>query len=226
MSNLFMKYREVMFGLAASVLTLILLFAAVETATAQPPPPNRSYREFRDLRHHHNRLYPARGQHIRVLPPRHRIVVYGGLSYYFYEGAWYRPSGPSFMIVAPPIGLVVPFLPPYYTTVWVGRVPYYYANDVYYMNRGDGYVVVQPPKEDVSQAPPPAEEMFIYPRLDQSEKQQADDRYACHRWAVSQTGFDPTQPPGVTSASRQRKDRADYQRAMSACLDGRGYTVK
>jgi len=152
-------------------------------------------------------------------------VVHGGTRYYGAGGVWYRPHGPRFTVVVPPVGLFVRTLPPYYTTVWVGGVPYYYANEVYYTHRADGYVVVSPPAEEVSQAPPPAEQMFIYPRLGQSEKQQADDRYACHQWAAGQTGFDPTRPP-EGSTTQQTDKRADYQRAMGACLDGRGYTVK
>ncbi len=197
-----------------------------QPARVQPdhrrPPDHR----FHDVRYHHNRYYPARGHVIRILPPDHRIVVHGSHRYYFSGGVWYRPYGPRFTVVVPPVGLVVPFLPPYYTTVWVGGVPYYYANEVYYAHRGDGYVVVESPKEEPSQAPPPADQMFIYPRLGQSEQQQADDRYACHRWAVDQTGFDPTQLAGAVSDGQSADKRADYQRAMSACLDGRGYTVK
>jgi hypothetical protein len=128
--------------------------------------------------------------------------------------------------VAPPIGLFLPFLPPYYATVWVSGRPYYYANEVYYANKGDGYVVVEPPQGDVSQAPPPADQLFIYPRQNQSDQQQATDRYECHRWAVSQTGFDPTQASGSIPENQMGQKRVDYQRAMSACLDGRGYTVK
>jgi hypothetical protein len=120
----------------------------------------------------------------------------------------------------------VPFLPPYYATVWVAGRPYYYANEVYYVHKGDGYVVVEPPKDEVSQAPPPAEQLFIYPRQNQSKQQQATDRYECHSWAVSQTGFDPTRTPGGVPEDQKGQKRADYQRAMSACLDGRGYTVK
>jgi hypothetical protein len=41
---------------------------------------------------------------------------------------------------------------------------------------------------------------------------------------VNQTGYDPVQPPA--GASQMSQKRADYQRAMGACLDGRGYTVK
>jgi hypothetical protein len=188
----------------------------------RPAPPPR---QFHDSRYQHDRDYPVRGQIVRVLPRERHVVVHSGLRFYFSGGVWYRPHGPHFTVVVPPIGLFVPFLPPYYATVWVGGVPYYYANEIYYAHRGYGYVVVEPPKEEVSQAPPPAEQMFIYPRLGQSEQQQADDKYACHRWAVSQTSFDPTQPPEGTPAQRADK-HADYQRAMGACLEGRGYTVK
>jgi len=182
--------------------------------------------EFRDSRYHHDRYYPARGHIIGALPHDHRVVVHGRSRYYFSGGVWYRPNGPRFVVVAPPFGLFVPFLPPYYATVWVGGIPYYYANEVYYTHRGDGYVIVEPPKSDVSEVPPPVDQMFIYPRLGQSDKQQADDRYECHRWAVNQTGFDPTQQPGGAPESLRAEKRADYQRAMGACLDGRGYTVK
>jgi len=50
-------------------------------------------------------------------------------------------------------------------------------------------------------------------------------RYECHRWAVSQTGFDPTQPSDIASA-QDVPQRDDYQRATKACLDGRGYSVR
>jgi len=208
-----------MVGLAAAILSGLLLLTSVSTARAERG-------EFRDTRYQHDRVYPARGGYVRVLPRSHRVVVFRNTRYYFDGGVWYLPAGGRFVIVAPPIGLFVPFLPPYYSTIWVGRVPYYYANDVYYANQGNGYVVVAPPKEEASQAPPPADELFVYPRQGQSEKQQAEDRYACHRWAVSQTGYDPTQPQGGASANQKQKDRADYQRALGACLDGRGYTVK
>ncbi len=222
--------RYIALGLMLALLSGAVLFGLTRTAQADDRRSRHSGRdshryEFRDSRHHHDRIYPSRGHVVRVLPRDHRAVVFRGSRYYFYGGAWYRPHGPSFVVVAPPLGLFVPILPPYYTTIWVGGVPYYYANEVYYAHRGNGYVVVEPPGGDVSQAPPPADQMFVYPRLGQSEKQQADDRYECHRWAVSQTGFDPTQPPGGPEGQRAEK-RADYQRAMSACLDGRGYTVK
>ena len=120
-----------------------------------------------------------------------------------------------------------PFLPPYYTTVWVGGVPYYYANEVYYMQSGEGYVIVEPPKGEVVEAPKPQQDrLYIYPRQGQSEKQQADDRFACHQYAVNQTQYDPTQPPGSATGTQAGQNVLDYNRAMSACLDAKGYTVK
>jgi hypothetical protein len=224
------KNWSMMLGLFVTVLSGFMLLVSTRSAQADRwDRGNRhveTYREFRDSRYHHERTYPARGQYIRALPRDHRVIVHGGSRYYFHGGTWYRPSGGRFLITAPPIGLFVPVLPPFYSTIWLGRVPYYYANEVYYTHRADGYVVVAPPTEQINQAPPPADEMFIYPRQGQSEKQQADDRYACHRWAADQTGFDPTQPPGDDSKPRSIEKRADYQRAMGACLDGRGYTVK
>jgi hypothetical protein len=219
--------RYLVCGLVLALISGFLLFGLAQTAHAQRDPGHRSpgQREFRDSRYQHDRSYPARGQRFGRLPHDHRVIIHGGARYYFSAGVWYRPYGPSFTVVTPPIGLVVSFLPPYYSTIWIGGVPYYYANEVYYAHHGSGYVVVEPPKEEVSQAPPPAEQLFIYPRLGQSEPQQATDRYECHRWAVNQTGFDPTQPSGGADVQRGEK-RADYQRAMGACLDGRGYTVK
>jgi len=224
-----MKFTFKTCGYFAFGMMLAMLIGLTQTvpvwAAAHPDRGRPDVRQFHDTRYQHDRFYPPRGQVFKALPRDHRAVVHHGTRFYFSGGVWYRPHGSSFTVVVPPIGLFVPFLPPFYQTIWLHSVPYYYANDVYYAHQGNGYVVVAPPKEEVSQAPPPAEQMFIYPRQGQTAQQQADDRYACHRWAVDQTGFDPTQPPGSAELLRLEK-RADYQRAMSACLDGRGYTVK
>jgi hypothetical protein len=36
---------------------------------------------------------------------------------------------------------------------------------------------------------------YAYPNAGQSEAQQAQDRFECHQWAVSQSGFDPSTAP-------------------------------
>ena len=187
--------------------------------------------QFLDARYNHDHYYPPHGYVFGALPPGPRLVVHNGVQFYFAAGVWYRSEAPGhFVVVAPPIGIVVPILPPFYTTVYVGSVPYYYANDVYYAQSPQGYTVVAPPPSNVVvEQPPPSnvaqgtnEQLFIYPRQGQSEQQEAADRYECHRWAVTQTGYDPTLAPTGAPAAK----RADYQRAMGACLDARGYTVR
>lgn len=196
--------------------------------TAPPPRPpvaTPRFREYRDVRYDHNRLYPVRGQFRTALPHDHWSVLHHGIRFFFSGGVWYLPQVLRFIVTMPPIGLVVPFLPSSYVTVWVGGAPYYYANEVYYAHQGDGYVVVEPPKGEVSRTTP-ADRLFIYPRLGQSEAQQAEDQEACHGWAVGQTGYDPRQPADEAAEGANAEKRPDYARAMSACLDGRGYTVK
>jgi len=139
---------------------------------------------------------------------------YHGHYGYWYGGWWY------------PWAYTLAFLPLYYQTIWWGGYPYYYADGLYYAPIQGGYMVVDPPQGAVTQQPPPAPsvgQLFIYPRNGQSEKQQADDRYQCHSWAVGQTGYDPTKPPGGAPSVQKY---ADYQRAMGACLDARGYTAR
>jgi hypothetical protein len=88
-------------------------------------------------------------------------------------------------------------------------------------------MVVEPPKGDVAQAPPATTgQLFIYPRKGQSKELQDKDRYECHNWSVSQTHYDPTQPAGGMSEAQLNQMRADYNRALSSCLDAHGYTVK
>jgi hypothetical protein len=192
-----------------------------------------------DGRYHHDHYYPQRGVAIGVLPSGYRSVEYGHDRFFVHGGVWYRPYGPRFVVVAPPIGVVIPFLPDFYTTVWFGGVPYYYANDTYYVwNRDARGYVVTPPPGDAEQSPPPPEaagapsaavagdDFFMYPRNNQSAEDQARDRFECHQWAVSQTGFDPSEPGGGVSPAQNSVKRADYRRAITACLEGRQYSVK
>jgi hypothetical protein len=44
-------------------------------------------------------------------------------------------------------------------------------------------------------------EMYIYPAKGQDQNKQNEDRYDCHSWAVSQTGFDPSKPQANTPSS-------------------------
>jgi len=214
---------------------------AVGAARADPHDRERmAAHQHLDTHFNHNHAYLERGYTVRELP-RARVEVVrpgpGGEHFFFYGGVWYAPRGPGFVVVGAPIGLFIPVLPAFYTTLWVGGLAYYYANDAYYVYRGpeQGYEVVAPPDERglSTQPPPPApaaaagnEQVFMYPKNGQSAEQQAKDRYECHRWASGETGYDPTASGGGVPPEQSAAKRADYHRAMSACLEGRGYSVK
>lgn len=186
-------------------------------------------RSFYDSRWNHDRDYPRRGYVVARPPHGARVIHYRDRPYWYAGGVWYSAFGPSFAVVAPPVGVFVNVLPPFYTTVWFGGIPYYYANDTYYAWREPqhAYQVVEPPQGAAATTVSPAtQELFVYPSHGQSPEQTATDRYQCHRWAADQTGFDPTQPAGGVPADQTASLREAYMRAMTACLEGRGYSVK
>jgi hypothetical protein len=182
-----------------------------------------------DGRYNHGRFYPPMGTVRPSLPEGYRPYYRGGDRFYFQGGIWYAPRGPGFVVVRPPRGLVISVLPPFYSTVWFGGVPYYYADNVYYSWQPDqnGYAVVDPPDDADSPSPAPdnaQQDLIIYPKNGQSKDQQAADQFECHNWAKGQTGFDPTQPGGGQPGG-SAMNRSNYDRAMSACLQARGYQV-
>jgi hypothetical protein len=139
----------------------------------------------------------------------------------------------------------LPILPLAYATYWYGGIPYYYANDVYYTYDPsyEGYVATDPPPVANSgdagsgdagippsaapnnQAGPgnqgapdpaaggPGGQIFMYPKNGQSPEQQATDKAECQQWAADQ-------------ADQVAQNGANYQRAMSACVEGRGYSAR
>jgi hypothetical protein len=219
------------FGARVCGALLVTLGLAALGAQAQQPRGGPGPQHY-DGRYNHNHYYATRGVYVGAVPGR--PVIVGGGRYYYSGGVWYAPRGPGFVVVGAPVGMFIPVLPPYYSTVWVAGVPYYYANDTYYIwNPGQsGYEVVQPPGDAAgaaTQPPPgaaPSGDLFIYPQNNQSPDQQANDKYECHRWASAQSGFDPTQAGGGVPPDQTEPRRADYDRAMRACLEGRGYSVK
>ena len=112
-------------------------------------------------------------------------------------------------------GLYLPVLPWYYDTFWWGGVPFYHVDGSYY-RWDDGvrqYAVVPAPDGDAGDWSGVAVgEPYVYPGAGQSSEQLARDRAECARWAHEQSGSDIT--------------RGDYRRAETACLKGRGYSVR
>jgi hypothetical protein len=187
--------------------------------------------EVLDNRYNHGHYYPPRGAVVRELPGGYRPYYHHGSRYYFSGGIWYAPGPYGFIVTRPPTGLFLTVLPPFYTTVWFGGAPYYYADNVYYQWQpsANGYAVVDPPPGADQPGEPPAaagDDFYIYPKNGQTQEQQAADQYECHNWSKSQTGFDPTQQGGGAAPNETGSRREQYQRAMNACLEARGYSVK
>jgi hypothetical protein len=125
--------------------------------------------------------YPyAYGTVTPVLPYGAVAYGHGAGRHWSHGGAWFRPWGPRFVMVAPPVGYVLPAEP-------VPALP---------------QVPVAPDRPDP----------VIYPRNGQNAQQTEYDRQECNRWATTQQAA--------------MADAGVFQRAVEACLDGRGYTTK
>jgi hypothetical protein len=139
-------------------------------------------------------------------------------------------------------------LPFFLSRAWADPGPYYYPSTTVYVQNPPVYVVGNaqpgyapayststPPQANgvielgpISAAQPrianaaqaqAIQTWFVYPSKGQSPEQQATDRNQCGSWAVSQSGVN------LNSSSTQISS-PDYARALSACLEGRGYAVK
>lgn len=208
--------------LSLLLFAIVLSSISVENVSAMGP-------DNIDNRYGHGGVYPRVGRHINVLPNHHSTIRFHNVPYHYNRGVWYHNSGPGFVVVAPPVGVIAPMLPPYYSTVWYRGIPYYYGNNTYYVwqPQRDGYMVVEPPTALVNQQPTLlSSELYVYPKLGQSKEQQSDDRFECHKWAVQETGYDPSKPQENISNKELSNQREKYQRAIKACLDGKGYSVR
>ncbi len=70
-------------------------------------------------------------------------------------------------------------------------------------------------------------DLFIYPKQGQSQKQQDRDKFECHSWAVSQSGFDPMRrqtastPPPAREAPQGGVGRGAFRgAAVGAAVGG------
>ena len=124
-----------MFGvLSAAVVATCLGPALAYGQQAEQRPPAEEqfepYHTHHDTRQGHDHNYPDRGSIEREVPQGATVVNYAGLSYRFHDGVWYEPRGPAFMVVEPPIGLVVPTLPTFSTVLAHAGDLYLYFNNV------------------------------------------------------------------------------------------------
>ena len=231
MTHIHHTNRYFALGLMLALLSGIMLLGFAQSAQAAREERRderavSGHREFRDSRYHHDRVYPARGQVIRALPRDHRVVVHGGHDTISPEASGTARRGRASPSLRPRSVFSSPSCP---------RITQRYGSAAgpttmptkSIMHTGETAMSLSSRRRatSVRRRRRPTRCSSI-PAKTKANSNRRTDRYECHRWAVSQTGFDPTQPPGGVPEDQMGQKRADYQRAMGACLDGRGYTVK
>ena len=213
--------KQVTFN-AIALLVLGLLVFVPDANAAQKD--RRDHRPAATKLHAPAARFHAIGHKVKALPAGHRRITVGGASYYYHGGIFYRPQGSTYVVINAPIGARVAGLPAGYVSFSIGTRRYYHVNATYYIYEPatQEYVVVAQPDgaEEAMTAAEPAGQLFVYPNEGQSDEQIRQDRYECYVWASERSGFDPALP------DQPAEYQSDYDRALSACLAGRGYTVR
>jgi hypothetical protein len=97
--------------------------------------------------------------------------------------------------------------------------PYYYAPfayDPWFYPYGYWAYPARANRDDKAAA-----NLYTYPQAGQDDAQVAQDRAECQGWATTQSGFDPE-----TAKRRKVTDVTNYNRAFTACMVGRDYSVQ
>lgn len=98
-----------------------------------------------DRRHHPGPHVRHEVRHVvHHLPPRHAVILHGRDRYHYHGGRYYRPWNAGFILVRPPLGLIVLSLPLGSRTVISAGFTYHVFGDVYYRRVPAGYEVVEP----------------------------------------------------------------------------------
>ena len=160
---------------------------------------------------------PPLGIVVPILPPFYTTLWVGNTPYYYANNVYYMPAQQGYVVVQEPPSKVVVEQQP--TSAAVQQ-----PSNVVELGPTSGSASKQP--QSVKPASEPSGQLFIYPSKGQSQADQAKDRNDCHSWAVGQTGYDPILQTGSSSGDQTSAKLADYQRALGACLEGRGYTVR
>jgi len=119
-------------------------------------PPERFDRrgEYRNWGHDSRKWHDSKGRGrndrhyvkhvVHHLPSRHAVILHGRDRYHYHGGRFYRPWDTGFVLVRPPLGLIVLSLPLGSRTVISAGIPFYVFGDVYYRRVPAGYEVVEP----------------------------------------------------------------------------------
>ena len=85
------------------------------------------------------------GALVRKAPVNSISLRFGGVSFVFHEGLYYRHVKQGYKVVRPPVGLRVGYLPAGYERIVVKGSAYYFAQGIYYVFDNGGYRVIDEP---------------------------------------------------------------------------------
>ncbi len=117
----------------------------------------------------YNRYNP--GWRYSYLPRRNSVVAsfsfpfatiaFGGYSYRYCDGVYYRPYNNVYRVCAAPVGIYINVLPFGYRRIVVNDYPYYYYNGTYYEDYEESYRVIAPPVGAVVESIPDGYETIV-----------------------------------------------------------------
>jgi hypothetical protein len=181
---------------------------------------------------------PPLGIAVPVLPPGYVTVWAGGAPYYYANNTYYVQTPQGYMVATAPATVQMSPPPAPSGPVYVEKASQAAPTPAPASPPASAQSALPPtpasPPASAEAAPPPppsaaaapratpSQQVFAYPQRNQTPEQQARDRYECHSWAVTQSGFDPSSQPASAGATAPS---GDYRRAMGACLEARGYSV-
>ena len=88
------------------------------------------------------KIYPRYGTVIvKVHNPK--VIIHGGVNFYYAKGVWYKPRGRKYVVCRAPIGVRVKYIPRGYNIVRVNGKKYYTFNGIWYTKKRGYYTVVK-----------------------------------------------------------------------------------
>lgn len=164
---------------------------------------------------YYSAYYPL---YLTVLPSAYDTYWVGAVPYYYANNVYYTWS-------APDGGYVVTNPPPSLSDDDLGVIEAEGNGDAGAASMTQSQEASPDPGVQNTQdapgapsAPSGQPDIYVNPLNGQSQEQQASDQYACHAWAVQQSGYEPTNPGAGGDADA-------YRRATIACFTARGYSA-
>lgn len=88
---------------------------------------------------------PRRNAICQSLPSASLSINFGGFSFWYSNGIYYKPYNNSYIVAPAPVGIRVQYLPQDCRRIFIQNRPYFYYYGTYYEYNGYDYAVVPPP---------------------------------------------------------------------------------